>query len=370
MGRSANPGAQLGLTLIELMISVTIGLVVVGAVTYLYVGSKGAYRGNESLARIQEAGRFALDSIARDVRGAGALGCGSAASLAGQTRVNVIAPAGTGINAAQLMIDGSGQPIPIMGFTPASYGPPLPVTAPTGWTPPTTTPSAPSYWGGDILQLQVATGVAVRMSGPPDTGAGNITIADNSVAAFKQNDYAMVGDCSSATIFQVNSLPGGATAPAALLSYKTSGGAIPALNAAGLPGFSIMTFPTVQHVDQVTYYVGQTPSGLSALYRYSMARNSAEEVAENVEDMDVMYGVSTTGAIANSSFKHAGTMAAADWANVIGIRVSLIAVGDQLGAAPVNQTLSFHGTTWNAPNTRLRQVFTGTSALRDRLVIQ
>jgi type IV pilus assembly protein PilW len=357
-------GAQLGLTLIELMISITIGLVVVGAVTYLYVGSKGAYRGNESLARIQEAGRFALDAIARDVRGAGALGCGSAATLAGQTRVNVIAPAGTAINPAQLMIDGSGQPIPIMGFKPASYGPPLPVTRPAGWTPPA---GAPSYWGGDILQLQIGTGVAVRMSGPPDTTAGNVTIADNSVANFTANDYAMLGDCTSATIFQVNSVAAG---PPVLLSYKTSGGTVPALNAAGLPGFSVLTFPTVQHVDQVTYYVGQTPAGLSALYRYSMARNTAEEVAENVEDMDVMYGVGANGAMAGGSFKHADTMTAADWSNVIGVRVSLVSVGDQLGAAPANQALQFHGTTWNAPNTRLRQVFTGTTAMRDRLVTQ
>ena len=72
--------AQRGLTLIELMISIAIGLVVIGAVTYMYVGSKGAYRGNESVARIQEAGRFALDSITRDIRRTGALG-GRAAYL-------------------------------------------------------------------------------------------------------------------------------------------------------------------------------------------------------------------------------------------------------------------------------------------------
>ena len=72
---------QLGLTLIELMVSIVIGLAVVGAVTYVYVGSRGAYRGNESLARVQEAGRFGLDSITRDVRRSGALGCGSLVSV-------------------------------------------------------------------------------------------------------------------------------------------------------------------------------------------------------------------------------------------------------------------------------------------------
>jgi len=375
MGRIAIRAAQAGLTLIELMVSITIGLVVVGAMTYLYIGSKGAYRGNESLARIQEAGRFALDAITRDVRSAGVLGCGSSASLTnGQApNVNVVAPAGTAMNAAVLYVAPvTGQPVPIVGVRPAAYTP-LPTAAPGGWVPPPN-PPAPTYWGGDVLQLQIAAGVAVRMSGAPDLAGGKITIADNSVAAFKATDYALLGDCSSATVFQVNSVT--ATAPA-LLSYKTSGGVIPPLNALGQPGFSIMTFPMVQHVDQVTYYVGkvpnsvspQFPNGLSALYRYSLSSNKAEELVENVEDMDVLYGVGAGGAMAGGTFKRADTMTAADWSNVISVRVSVVGVGDQLGAAPTPQTVQVHGagSGWVVPETRLRQVFTATAALRDRL---
>jgi len=48
----------------------------------------------------------------------------------------------------------------------------------------------------------------------------------------------------------------------------------------------------------VTYYVGKVPnsasanvlSGLSALYRYSANSGQAEELVENIEDMDVVYG--------------------------------------------------------------------------------
>src|SRR3974390_200446 len=80
---------QRGLTLIEAMISITIGLVVIGAVSYVYLSSKGAYRGNESIARIQEAGRFALDAITRDLRRGGALGCGTAASVTTVSLVNI-----------------------------------------------------------------------------------------------------------------------------------------------------------------------------------------------------------------------------------------------------------------------------------------
>lgn len=359
--------AQRGVTMIEMMVSITIGLVVVGAATYTYIGSKGAYSGNESLARIQEAGRFALDSIARDIRSAGALGCGSSQTLAGQTRVNVIpTTTTTAVNPTVLSVDpgGSGQPAPVQGVAPTAYVPlPVPAGAWPAWIAPT---GAAPYWGGDILQLQIATGVGVRMSAGPDTTAGTITIPDNRVANFKQNDYALLGDCSSAALFQVNSVSG--AAPAVLLTYKT-GAVVPQLNAPGLPGFSIMTFPTVQHFDQVTYYVGTIPNSnppRSALYRYSMATGLDEEVVENVEDLDVRYGIGAGGAL-TGDFQPASVMAPGDWANVISVRVSLVAAGDKAGVAQQRQTFTLHGVSWTAPDTRLRQVFTGTIALRDRL---
>jgi type IV pilus assembly protein PilW len=363
---------QRGLTLIEVMISVVLGLVVIGAVSYVYLSSKGAYRGNESLALAQEAGRVALDSIARDIRRAGALGCSSQLSITNQPiAISVLVPSGTATNPAAVTVDANGRPIPVQGFKPAAYTP-LPTSAPTGWAPPAGfNPPAPAYYGGDILQLQIASGLPVRMSAPVDTANGNITIANNT-NNFQKGDYALLADCSSAAIFQVNSLPSGATAPAQLLSYVT-GGSVPAL-----PPISVTTFPTVQHFDQVTYYVGTVPHSSprqSALYRYSVSSGLPPvEVVNNVEDMDVVYGVGTVvnGALSMSagSFKHADAMAAADWANVISVRVALVAVGDQQGVAPAPQKLgAFHGTgTWTAADTRLRQVFSATTALRDRLL--
>jgi type IV pilus assembly protein PilW len=348
---------QRGLTLIEMMVSIAIGLVVVGAVTYAYVGSKGSYRGNESLARIQEAGRFALDSMTKDVRRAGAMGCGSLSSITSNQPVvpSVIAPAGLVVSAIQ-------------GYTPAPNYTPLPLgSLPPGWTLPTpATGTAPGYWGGDVLQLQIASGVPARMSAGVDTANGNITIADNTLPNFKLNDYALVADCSSAAIFQITATPTVTSGTTTLLSYVT-GGAVPAL-----PPISVNTFPTVQHFDQVTYYLGKQPNGQPALYRYSMINGgTAEEVVDNVEDMDIVYGVDTTPTDPNISadlFEHADAVTAAgDWPNVVSVRVSLIAVGDQAGVAPAKQTFSVHGPAAQAVDTRLRQVFSASIALRDRL---
>jgi hypothetical protein len=72
-------------------------------------------------------------------------------------------------------------------------------------------------------------------------------------------------------------------------------------------------------------------------------------------------------------------MTAADWSNVVSVRISVLAVGDPAGAAPATQTVLFRTdpTQTNQTNLvpspiadahlRLRQAFTATAALRDRL---
>ena len=80
--RHSYPRSQQGITLIELMIALVIGLLATGAMLKVYVDSSRLYRFNESLARIQENGRFGLEFIRRDARMAGFWGCNSAVDLA------------------------------------------------------------------------------------------------------------------------------------------------------------------------------------------------------------------------------------------------------------------------------------------------
>lgn len=62
---------QAGVSLIELMVSLLIGsLMIVGAVT-VFMQSRNTYRTNDSAARLQEIGRYAMDVIEPDVRLAG-----------------------------------------------------------------------------------------------------------------------------------------------------------------------------------------------------------------------------------------------------------------------------------------------------------
>ena len=72
---SRPPYAQRGLTLIELMIALGLGLLLVAALGYLYAGQRQSWRTLEAVARLQENGRLAMELIGRALRQAGYAGC-------------------------------------------------------------------------------------------------------------------------------------------------------------------------------------------------------------------------------------------------------------------------------------------------------
>ena len=62
---------QAGVTLVELMISLAIGLVIALAVTMAYVAVRGTATATDAVSRINEDGKLALDMIAREIQMAG-----------------------------------------------------------------------------------------------------------------------------------------------------------------------------------------------------------------------------------------------------------------------------------------------------------
>jgi len=65
---SNGPGLQRGLTLFELMLSVTLGLLVSGVVLSLYINTSRSLAQNERYAWMQENARFALRALSEDLR--------------------------------------------------------------------------------------------------------------------------------------------------------------------------------------------------------------------------------------------------------------------------------------------------------------
>lgn len=67
---------QTGISLIELMIALALGLVIVLAVTNIYLSNKATFRSQEALAQIQQSARVAFELLSHDIREAGISPCG------------------------------------------------------------------------------------------------------------------------------------------------------------------------------------------------------------------------------------------------------------------------------------------------------
>jgi len=68
---SFGPAKQRGLSLVELMISVTLGLVILAGVATVFLTSRQSYRVQESTTIMQDNARFAMETIGRALRDAG-----------------------------------------------------------------------------------------------------------------------------------------------------------------------------------------------------------------------------------------------------------------------------------------------------------
>ena len=64
-------GRQRGFTLVELMIGMTLGLILLIALAYFFLGSRQLNRTHDDVSRMQESGRHALEILGRAIRQAG-----------------------------------------------------------------------------------------------------------------------------------------------------------------------------------------------------------------------------------------------------------------------------------------------------------
>ena len=69
---------QFGFSLVELMVAITLGLLLTGAVISVFIGSRAAYQSTAGVGDMADSGRFTLNVIGESVRSAGNIACNSA----------------------------------------------------------------------------------------------------------------------------------------------------------------------------------------------------------------------------------------------------------------------------------------------------
>ncbi len=343
---------QKGFTLVEVMISLILASLIILAVVSLFIGNSRNYRMEEGNARIQENGRFALDMLTENIRGAGYSGCLDADKI----RINVIATAPvpeafTGSNnIIQGFEAGAGLPVPVAGTTLA---------------------------GTDAITLRRADGCGASLTGNLAAANANIQIQTPNTCNLQQNDIVMVSDCEDAHIFRVTNNPGGVVVHAASGNDATHlcrgypGGIGPGACAAG-ENKLYRTDSEIMKMSAVTYYIrnnGANPP-IPSLYEYTRV-GGALELVEGVDDMQILYGLDTVGGDKIIDV-YANANAVADWSQVVGVKLNLLlaSIDDNVldGLVPgAPFTATADGLTVNAPaaDLQLRRVFSSAIGLRN-----
>jgi type IV pilus assembly protein PilW len=301
-----------GFSLVELMVALTIGLIILAAVSMLFVSSKKTYTSQDNLARLQENARFAMQFLIKDLRLAGYYGCID--DINADTVGNTLNNSTDFAYNAQVPIEGVNN----IGGSEAS---------PTG----TWYPSAGTTMPTNAMPNTDA--VAIRMADSsssiylntemPNTSA---VLKVNSISGLSEGDIVMVSDCASADILQITQL--NSTDPHIVhnTGAETPGNERKELSKAYSPatspdGTRVMKFTTR------TYFIRAGASGNPALFRQDLA-GTPVELVDGIERLQILYGKDTDNDGAPNLYLQAGAaglQSAADWSTVVSARVGVLA---------------------------------------------
>lgn len=360
--------AQLGVTVIELMVALLLGILLTGGAIQVFVSNRATYGFNEGFARLQENGRFALDTMSYHARLAGYLGCLSNVPRYNNLEDATELPYDFEVGVGGYEADGTnpGQTFQAGALDPANstdenaWDPMLPPELDGNIIP-----------GSDVLVVRHASTVSHTLLSPFTTADEVTAVAD--VADYSAGDIAIVSDCQKASIFQITSVA--AAGSGIEIAHVGS----------GTPGNDVISWTTDEQYaagaqlargETWVFYVGARAGGPPALFQQRLLTDGgatsstlvAEELVEAVETMQVRYGIDAAQDGTIDSYVTANSVA--NWDQVATVRVSLVARSPEEYGTEVddNDAYVVDETIFDPiDDRRLRQVFTTTIAIRNRL---
>lgn len=328
-----------GFSLIELMVAMTIGLIIMAGVGTVFFKSKQTYNVQSEFSRLQESGRFALDFMARFVRGAGFAGCASGLSQMTNTlndKEDMQWNFSTGVEGYEAANTGPGEILTLSND-------PQPATSNTAWTtsdgsnPPAAMADGSSdaiLPGSDILVARSADDLGVEVADNNQgaqlfaTHTGTETNAcpdgSNRYSGFCEGDVLMVSDCQKSVAFQITNInvSGGTVNIKHDSSLSDPGNAITSWG--GNSGtYSDLDFgegSEMMKVSTKVFYVGKGVNGPALFLK--QGDNDGLEIIEGVESMQILYGEDTSQDNIPNRFVTADNVS--DFGNVVAIKISLL----------------------------------------------
>ena len=324
---------QAGLSLVELMVAILIGLIILAGVIQVVASSKSTYIAQEEMSFIQENARYALDVLTEDIQEAGYWGCAGDSAAFAQVAT---------ANADQkdfLATQASFTTMPsINGFEGTVSG---------------SSPNFPLAYKSKVYKITSGSDThypdsfIVRSAGSISyslaTHSQNAVITTKETHHFNGGDYLSIisGDCRRVAIVKASSASSTTInmsnwvdeiKPDVNQSIICEGGSSMKCNGSDayapdlirrfLPGAVVAEF------ESVGYFIGESSvmDGVPALKKATLHGDSAtiDELALGVYDMEVLYGVDTNADKNANRYLEADDVTAAQWASVVSMQISLL----------------------------------------------
>lgn len=307
---------QRGLSLVELLIAMALGLLLLAGVIQVVLSSKRSYQNSVALAELQENGRFALEAIAQDLRHAGFTG----ACPAGLVNAS-------GTDNARYAVEKSA----IEG-----YGAGMPAVA---WMP-----------SGRLANTDA---VLLRSAAEPVLAARSITA----------NRLLLPSSTAVAGAFYLLS------DQQSCLLLRNAGNALSLIADRPLEHF-LAPATRVYPYRFAIYWIGRGESGTPGLFVTDNSETTdkvqTSELVTGVAGMSLRYGVAGMDSTVVATYKAAREMTAEEWRQVRTVRVNLLLQSQTRDVDEAPNSMVFDGRSL-APDAdrRLRLVMGSTIALRN-----
>lgn len=295
---------QQGLTLIELMVSMLIGLFIITAVTQIFLSSNESNNLNRQLGLMQEAARIALTEIATDIRMAGYTGCISSVEIG-----NALADNATDfewLTAEQK----------IQGLSLADTQSKLDAGALTE----------------GLIIFRLSPDISYPVTNH-NTSSNTITLDTNvsGLLTTGQPLGAVRQDCSQIALISPSQVNGNdithATGGSGNFrncvsqlqgSFRCYDSSVPTGALSFNPGY-------IKPVDSVSYFI-RLEDSLPTLFRKDVSNGTGTALVDGIENMRIYYGIDTDNNGTPDQFVNAGWRAYrhSDWQQVTAIRVHLL----------------------------------------------
>ncbi len=359
----AVPRRLRGFGMVELMVSLVLGLVIVAAMGQLYSGSKQSYRTSDTTARLNENGRFAGDFLANDLRMAAYLSCGGPSARVG----NSVDGGDSWIYRAEGVEGYEGGvdnlPSELNGLVRA---------------------------GTDVLIVRRAAIELERALIEKQTSPEIMRLGLNH--GFEIGEILVISNpaCTQTSLFQVTDLANQEdpteTQVFDSVVHETTDelgpgnctdnlfGGFDCNNPGQAENGAFREGSMVSRYSVSAYYVTASDPPTLARKRLSHADGHAvlvtDELIRDVENLQVLYGRNTNADPARSVDDYVAANQVTNWKTVVSVRFALLMRSheEHVRTVPVSQSYDMLGATVTAPSdSRLRRVFSNVVALRNQL---